>query len=119
MLENDRLKPYFLQIDLENMILAAKNIRMVSLVDITSEFRTSDLCRHGPKMDAAHMPREEYAERIEPPHPWILGTFSYSVVQRFSYSVFCVHSFGLINLVILFIQYFCVYVDSTIQDMQT
>ena len=40
MLENDRLKPYFLQIDLENMILAAKNIRMVSLVDITSEFRT-------------------------------------------------------------------------------
>jgi len=40
MLENDRLKPYFLQIDLENMILAAKNIRMVSLVGITSEFRT-------------------------------------------------------------------------------
>jgi len=71
------------------------------------------------EMDAAHMPREEYAERLEPPHPWILGTFSYSVVQRFSYSVFCVHSFGLINLVILFIQYFCVYVDSTIQDMQT
>ena len=40
MLENDLLKPYFLQIDLENMILTAKNIRMVSLVDITSEFRT-------------------------------------------------------------------------------
>jgi len=40
MLENDRLKLYFLQIDLENMILTAKNIRMVSLVGITSEFRT-------------------------------------------------------------------------------
>ena len=40
MLENDRLKPYFLQIDLENMILAVKNIRMVNLVGITSEFRT-------------------------------------------------------------------------------
>jgi hypothetical protein len=40
MLENDRLKPYFLQIDLENMILATKNIRMISLVDITLEFRT-------------------------------------------------------------------------------
>jgi len=40
MLENNRLKPYFLQIDLENMILTAKNIKIVSLVDITSEFRT-------------------------------------------------------------------------------
>ena len=40
MLENDRLKPYFLQIYLENMILAAKNIRMVSLVGLISEFRT-------------------------------------------------------------------------------
>ena len=40
MLENDRLKPYFLQIDLENMIMAVKNIRIVSLVGITSEFRT-------------------------------------------------------------------------------
>ena len=34
MLENDRLKLYFLQIDLENMILAAKNIKMISLVGI-------------------------------------------------------------------------------------
>ena len=40
MLENNRLKPYFLQIDLENMILAAKNVRIVSLVGITLEFRT-------------------------------------------------------------------------------
>ena len=50
MLENDRLKPYFLQIDLENMILAAKNIRMVSLVGITSEFRT------GPRFMPARQP---------------------------------------------------------------
>jgi len=40
MLENDRLKLYFLQIDLENMILAAKNIKIISLIDIISEFRT-------------------------------------------------------------------------------
>ena len=40
MLENDLLKPLFLQIDLENMILAAKNIKIISLVDITSKFRT-------------------------------------------------------------------------------
>ena len=40
MLENDRLKPYLLQIDLENMILAAKNIKMISLIGIISEFRT-------------------------------------------------------------------------------
>ena len=40
MLENDWLKPYFLQIYLENMILVAKNIRMVSLVGLISEFRT-------------------------------------------------------------------------------
>ena len=31
---------------------------------------------------------ERSMERLEPPHPWILGTFSYSVVQRFSYSLF-------------------------------
>ena len=48
MLENDLLKPIFLQIDLENMILAAKNIRIVSLVSLTSEIRTGpDLRRHG------------------------------------------------------------------------
>ena len=40
MLENDRLKPYFLQIDLENMILATKNIKIIILVGITSQFRT-------------------------------------------------------------------------------
>ena len=70
------------------------------------------------EMDAAHMPREDHAEIIGSPHPWILCTFSYSVVRRFSYSVFYVHSFGLSNLVILFIQYFCVYVDPIIQYMQ-
>ena len=49
MLENDRLKPYFLQIDLENMIMTAKNIKIISLVGINLEFRTGpDLCRHGP-----------------------------------------------------------------------
>ena len=40
MLENDRLKSYLLQIDLENMILAAKNIKIISLIGIISEFRT-------------------------------------------------------------------------------